>query len=110
MVTAQIVKAARHWNLVQVSRGWARPQMGSRMFDIWRLSAAAPANLPLSAPPPGDPAEGWCLVTSGDCLIITPEQRTPDYKMYNHGEGPFYKGTFKTLLRHYAKGVLTHRK
>ena len=25
MVTAQIVKAARHWNLVQVSRGWARP-------------------------------------------------------------------------------------
>ena len=27
-------------------------------------------------PNPGDPAEGWCLVTSGDCLIITPEQRT----------------------------------
>ena len=52
-------------------------------------------------------------------LEVVP-QIDPSVKLYNHGEGPYYRAfswlkaptsafTFKTLLRHYAKRALTLR-
>ena len=67
MVTAQIVKAARHWNLVQVSRGWARPgqswaaeqskkRKGCLRSEDCLLPHCSPPISRCQLPHPGDPA------------------------------------------------------